>query len=375
LGALLDAVPEERTVQVRYPQMKQRYVYGLGAPTSSAPMSLSEAYDGGDKSRIGFHNDCYLASATDFGTFNDYGPPSSSGDTTNLKPYKELDAQFVPVGGETCGANGPDDDCAVSGGRADSEMRRLNYSFLNSEYNNPDVNNDWTGFCMEDIKKELGYRFSLISGSYPATASTGSSIAVSLLIENSGYTSPYNPRGAELILRNIFTGAVYYAPLETDPRFWFPGTHTVSETLCLPPTIPTGSYALLLRLPDPEPTIFDDPNYAIQLANNNVWEAGTGFNNLNHIIQITNAGAVATCFGNQLFTGTSVYDPAYCQLFLTVNNNIPNDVYGAGIKLDSDGKVSNNNAVIFRAGSEIELKAGFEVEPDALFWGIIEDCD
>ena len=35
LSALLDAVPESRMVQVRYPQMKQKYVYGVTAPISS----------------------------------------------------------------------------------------------------------------------------------------------------------------------------------------------------------------------------------------------------------------------------------------------------------------------------------------------------
>lgn len=38
LSAVLDAVPVERMVQVRYPQLKQRYIYGIDAPPGSAPL-------------------------------------------------------------------------------------------------------------------------------------------------------------------------------------------------------------------------------------------------------------------------------------------------------------------------------------------------
>ena len=72
LTALLAALPVERMIQVRTPQMKQKFVYGPTAPTGSAPLSPIEAFSGSGPARIGFHNDCYLADATDIGTFSDY---------------------------------------------------------------------------------------------------------------------------------------------------------------------------------------------------------------------------------------------------------------------------------------------------------------
>jgi hypothetical protein len=48
-----------------------------------------------------------------------------------------------------------------------------------------------------------------------------------------------------------------------------------------------GNYAVLLNLPDPMPTLRARPEYAIQLANANTWEASTGFNNLNFSLNVS----------------------------------------------------------------------------------------
>jgi len=374
LAALLDAVPEDRSVQVRYPQIKQRQVYGIGAPTTSAPLQLSEAYNNTDKARLGFHNDCFLASDTDFGTYSDYGPPSSQDDTTNLKPYLATDTKFVPMGGETCSANNPDDNCASVGGRADTELQRFHYSYLNSEYNNTDVNNDWTNVCMDDIKKKLGYRFALLTGTYPNIGEAGQSISVTLNVENSGYAAPYNRRGAELVIRHSVTGETFFAPLDVDPRLWLPGNHMINQTICIPPNMPSGNYELLLNLPDPEATLFDNPDYSIQMANDNMWESTTGYNDLNHIIQINLATSNTTCFGGQMFASRSVYDSLYCESILNLSNTIATDIYQADDLIYSDGAINSMEHVIYQAGNSIELETGFEVKSGAIFWTIIGDC-
>jgi len=59
-------------IQVRIPQMKQRYVYGANTPTNAAALRDYEAFTGTDKARIGFHNDCFLSSPDDYGTYYDY---------------------------------------------------------------------------------------------------------------------------------------------------------------------------------------------------------------------------------------------------------------------------------------------------------------
>lgn len=373
LNALINAVPEERMVQVRYPQLKQRLVYGIGAPTSVAALTSAEAYTETAKARIGFHNDCYLASDTDFGTYSDYGPPVASSDTSNLKPYVAADTQFVPMGGETCSANNPDDDCAMMGGRADTEMRRMHYSYLNSEYNNVAVNNNWVGSCIEDIKAQLGYRFSLVNGTYPNTIDAGASFDITIHLENNGYAAPFNKRGLELVFRNSSSGVSHFAPLDHDPRLWLPGTHIIQQTLCTPPNLPNGTYDLLLNLPDPSPTLFDNPLYSIQLANNNVWESTTGYNDLNHSVMI-NAPISNPCTGTLTMSSVSVYDPAYCTPVLNVADPILNDLYIAKTQILSDGAINAGIYPVFRSGHAIDLNANFEVKLGAEFWAFIQGC-
>lgn len=307
LQKLLDVTPDERMVGVRYPQMKQRFTDGINAPTSTAPMALAEAYTLTDKSRIGFHNDCILASADDFGTFADYGNDStpSTSDTTNLKPYKGSDSKYVFVGGETCSGYDPYDDCVGTDpdARADYEIRRFHYSYLNADYNYPDVNADWVGNCMDDIKKELGYRFVMQDGTFSDVAQIGQNITVEIEIDNEGYASPFNPRDVELLLRNTTTSEIWRAPIDSDPRFWFDNI-TINESFCVPTTMPTGTYEYLLNLPDPEPSIASRFEYSIRLANllpdnSDVWESATGYNKLGHEITITSSSG-ATCDGSPL---------------------------------------------------------------------------
>lgn len=296
LNALLDAVPESRMVQVRYPQIKQKAIYGIDAPVTSAPLSAAQAYNGSDIARLGFHNDCFLSGPDDFGTYFDYGTSSSpaTSATDALKSYFAQDSRYVAVGGETC-SNGfsPQNDCS---GIAVSEMRSLHYSYLNSEFNN-EVNNDWqTGGCMDEIQRNLGYRLVMEQGTYAAEAEPGSPFNFSLAITNVGFAAPYNPRLIELVLRHTESGEVYKIPLtgnESDVRFWLPGENiTLGQSLTLPADVPAGEYALLLNIPDTSNNnvIAARPEYAIRLANENTWEAATGYNNLNHTLTVGSGG-------------------------------------------------------------------------------------
>ncbi|MFK8162631.1 MAG: DUF4832 domain-containing protein [Lewinella sp.] len=326
LAALLAAVPEERMVQVRYPQVKQRFVYGIQAPTTSAPLTSAEAFSGTDKARLGFHNDCFLASSADFGTYADYGNgtpgspnPGVGGDTTNLKPYFAQDSRYVVVGGETC-ADGynPQSNCSSTDPAAfgDSEMRRMHYSYLNSDYNN-DVNNDWqTGGCMDAIKRSLGYRFELVSGTYGNNVEQGSALTVDLQLVNSGYAAPYNARGVELILRNIASGDVWTGSLDDDPRLWTPeaGTTSLNLGVCVPTFMPAGTYDLLLNLPDPMPSLHDNPDFSIRLGSLlpgsvDGWEAATGYNDLGHQVTVVAAGSPASCASGNFFVAENISLP------------------------------------------------------------------
>ena len=300
IQALLDALPPERMVQVRVPQQRQKFLHGPAAPTSTPADAVTQAFNGSATARLGFHNDCFLADATDAGTFGDYDGATEPLDITRLRDYQALETRFTAMGGETCLENSPADNCAANGGRADGDLALFHYSFLNQGYN-ANVNDDWvTQGCMEDIKRRLGYRLELMSGVFPGEAHPGEVIPLRLELRNIGFAAPFNPRGLELVLRHTNSGQRFFAELsrDTDARRWLPGTnHVVTSRLLAPPNLPAGAYELLLHLPDPAPTLYGLAHYSIQLANSvalnsegaplgSIWEPATGYHRLGRTLVI-----------------------------------------------------------------------------------------
>jgi hypothetical protein len=265
---LLAVLPADRMIQLRTPNFK-RTLY------STTALTAAEAYTGTAKARIGHHNDCFLASSSDYGTYID---------TSVEYPYLEAETLYLPMGGETCASNPPRSSCAT----ALDELGRFHWSYLNADYFST-VLNDWTASgCMSDIKRRLGYRFVLTQGTYPTSVAPGAGLRIQLSVRNDGWAAPSNPRGRELVLRNTTTGALHRFALSSDPRRWLPGTTTtLDQTVTLPTTLPTGSYELLLNLHDPASGLKARPEYSIRLANANLWESSTGFNKLNHTLSVT----------------------------------------------------------------------------------------
>ncbi|MGC4038938.1 MAG: DUF4832 domain-containing protein [Chitinophagaceae bacterium] len=289
LKALLGALPKDRMIQVRTPQIKQKFVYGPKATTDSKASSEAEAFSFSDNSRIGFHNDCFLASVDDYGTFYDYGNSTTAKKPANevLRSYFKSESRFGPVGGETCDDTfSPQNDCAPAG-HAEEEMASMHYSFLNTVYNNK-VNNDWDSLgCMESIKRKLGYRFVLKSTKLPAVNKAGAALHIALQLENVGYASPYNPRPVMIVLRNTENGKEYFLDSKADVRRWFTGKIVWDEIIGLPKDIVPGKYNLFVNLPDKAASLHGRPEYSIRFANENTWEEKSGYNNLLSAITIT----------------------------------------------------------------------------------------
>ncbi len=288
LGALLQALPKDRMVQVRTPQIKQRFVQGPRAAVTTSPMSANQAFSQSNVARIGFHNDCFLASADDYGTFYDYGNSVSKRGPSNeiLRRYFEQDSRYTAVGGETCDdAFSPQNDCAPVG-RAEQEMAAMHYSYLNASYNNS-VNNDWqTDGCMAQIRRNLGYRFVLKEASFPQKARPGQNFTCQIDLINVGYASPYNPRPLQVVLRHITTKAVRVLASKTDIRKWLSGPIRWQESFILPTDLQPGQYEVLLNLPDAYSSLAHRSEYSIRLANETVWEAATGYNSLKHTLVV-----------------------------------------------------------------------------------------
>jgi hypothetical protein len=264
----MDILPADRAIQLRTPAQKWMIVQDTAALTGG------EAFTGTDKSRIGHHNDCFLASDSDFGT---YSNPAAE------KAWLNLETRYVPMGGETCAVS-PRSNSTTAG----VEMEQLHFSYLNSGYH-PDVLADWEsdGF-MDEVKQKLGYRFELESIDYDPAAIAGDQLSLSLDLVNTGWAAPYNPRDVVLTLVSEDGLTEYDIALPDDPRTWLPGgTITVSALVDIPVAALTGNYQLQLSLPDPEPTIADRPEYAIQLANPGLWDPATGRHDLGITIAVT----------------------------------------------------------------------------------------
>ncbi|NKB70912.1 MAG: DUF4832 domain-containing protein [Candidatus Latescibacteria bacterium] len=264
---LLEALPSQRMAVVRTPDYKRR-IFAVDEPLAPA-----EAFAGTPRARTGAHNDCFLASATDFGT---YGAIEAD------KAYLALDNRFVPQGGETCNPSAFS-DCA----HALVDLARMRWSVLNKDYH-PEVLAGWVeGGCMDEVRRRLGYRFRLQEAGLPQRVGLGQALRLELVLVNDGWASPYNPRAVELLLRHQSSGTLYRLPLQADPRGWLPGApvRLVVEA-GIPASVPAGEYDMLLHLPDPAPTLGPLPAYAIRLANTGVWEAVSGYNNLLHSVLV-----------------------------------------------------------------------------------------
>lgn len=283
LTTLLTALPPSRMTAVRTPEMKQNM---LGTTTA---LPQANAYNGSLLARSSYHNDCFLASDSDFGTWQ----------SAAAKSYLANESKFVAMGGETCNYNPPRSACPS----ALVELALFHWSYLNIDYH-PDVltnsnkPDSWvSGGCLEEIRQKLGYRLVLQAGTYDDTARPGHQFNVAINLQNVGYAAPFNPRPVQLLLRNQTTGDVYAAPLPEDPRFWFGGeTAVLNHNICLPNTMPSGSYDLLLNLPDRAPALATRPEYAILLANSGgVQEIATGYNKLLHTLVVDNAAPATAC--------------------------------------------------------------------------------
>ena len=83
---------------------------------------------------------------------------------------------------------------------------------------------------------------------------------------------------------------------------WMAGeTAQVTIEAGIPEDMPMGQYKILLHLSDPEPTLHDRPEYAIRLANSQVWEASTGYNSLLHSIIVDETASGSDYEGDLIF--------------------------------------------------------------------------
>lgn len=275
LMRLLQILPQMRDVALRYERDK-RAIFGR-----DSPINLREAFSGSPVSRVGHHNDCFLASTDDLGTY----APTKEGPISAAKAYLEAENRFVPQGGETCA-----DDAAaqpyIGCTNALGTLAAQHWSQLNADYRRGVLDLWKREGCYTEVSRRLGYRFRLLSSSYPGSVKAGRPLRATITIVNEGFAAPYNPRELELVLRSRGAPDVRLE-IRDDPRRWEPGRPIeLKLAFKLPAQIRAGNYEAFLALPDPEPRLRSRPEYAIRFANSGAWQPRTGDNALGWRIDV-----------------------------------------------------------------------------------------
>ena len=253
--ALLDALPNTRQIELRTPQFKMR-MYGLSLKDS---ITLATAHNGSVVSRLGGHNDCFGASSTDYGTFDN---------ESKDREYWKADTRYTIMGGETCGVS---DYCTCPASLQD--MTDYHWTYLNSAYHTSVIKRWNTTGCLQEITNRLGYRLALKDVYYSENLAVGEEIKVQMRLCNRGFAAPMNPRNARLVFIDG-KGNKTVAPVQSDPRTWHPGWHVVEARM----TLPAAQGTFYLELSDP--LLPERPEYSIALANEGVFDSATGLNKL-----------------------------------------------------------------------------------------------
>jgi hypothetical protein len=260
VNALLDALPEERMITLRYLSRKK-------AILSDDPLEADEAYNLSDQARTGHMNDYF--------TIDDW-----SGDD---REYLSQDTLYTVQGGEPIKLNGSRSEC----GSAMDELETFHWSTMNLP--GSDFSDVWQGGgCYDTIAKRLGYRYFLTEAILPTSVASGETLSVNLTMTNEGFANLYNPRELELVLRSKDDGQEIH--LEVNPgedvRLFLPSageTEDLTLNASLPDDLDLGEYDLFLNLPDPSSSLDNRASYSIRLANEEVWESETGFNKLGSV--------------------------------------------------------------------------------------------
>ena len=270
--ALLDAVPQDRCIQLRTLLFKTGYV------GDTNPLASDEAFSGTARARLAHHNDAFLSNYGDLGTYTD---------TAKQKKYIAQETLYVPLGGESCIGSTSEANSNASYAKTTGEMSRLHWTFCKASYSEV-VTNKWRNEgTFDELSRKMGYRYQLLTATMPDSAAQGQKVQVSMQIKNTGYAPLYNERPVFIVLKN--GNNAYKIKLQTDPRRWLPNgaVATINEQITIPVTVSAGTYQLYLYMPDNYSSIASDARYAVRFANVGVWDAATGMNALNMTCKVT----------------------------------------------------------------------------------------
>lgn len=321
--ALLNMLPPERKMVIRYPYHKTIFIKNIGRGEYWQPMKLRDAHSLKPEARIGICDHGFMVGESDAGTFPK--PPSEQ------YSYMTYESLFVPMEGELFWVHSnpygrAKDDGLVAAKRLwEHHYSTFSYAHNHSRYegwkwkekfgarysidewkedeitkefllkNHMPVSDGYfenkkgnyvKRSVFDYIRDHFGYRLELRSSCFPSSIESGKTFSVKIKLVNRGFAAPINPRPVYLVL--VSDNKVYkLAKAKTDVRKWYP-CDPLKRTKISPEysinfenkrlkKIPSGKYKLGLWMPDFYKSIRKDSRYSIRLANRNVpWWTGRG---------------------------------------------------------------------------------------------------
>jgi hypothetical protein len=210
--------------------------------------------------RVGLHNDCFLSSSTDVGTYSEVAAER----LVQRKRAMSLSSTNYYMG-ETCDAQPQSirKDCAS----ILREGAQFHVSSLDLDYYEAFIKSWTTNGCMAEVKRKFGYRLQLVS------ASLSTDGVFSVTIDNKGWARPVGARRVRLHW-NKLDGSKVVSTLGTSSiRTLRAGSRTTYKI-----KIGAASKSFCLAVPDWHASLAADPRYAVRFANANVASKGQSYN-------------------------------------------------------------------------------------------------
>jgi len=323
---LLEALPEDRMLQVRVPKYKRLVIR---QPIFGAFQELDQktAFGKTAAARIGFHNDGFLAGPSHGGTWPE--PPRFGQPGNPEYDYMTRESAYLPVDGELFWSDQGFDGKAVEGKGVDGlnaaiHMREHHYASFSLAHSYSEREGQvysidrWLGNPVtpdalreakmpiadgyfedglgrpvartqfEYIQDHLGYRLELQGASFPSRIRPGDELLVNVELINRGFSTLHNPRPVYITLIDL-DGKVWEQIITgVDPRTWQPfkpgddqyrqPRHTLTLKAKLPVTFRSGWHQVGLWMPDASTPLRLDPRYAARVANRDVawWSDADG---------------------------------------------------------------------------------------------------
>ena len=261
---LLEVIPESVQISLRKPNFITDYI------GNNETVDNKNAYSDEKIARLGLHNDGYLASETDLGTYY-------KSERTQSIAWQEKQTKYTLFGGECQNK----DSIYTNLDMAIQDMKKRHCTYLNKTYDK-EVKEKWKGqkYNGDDskyieqtgykyIQDHLGYRLVLTRANL--TTVSGNRIRLDAKIENKGFAAIIKRKQIDLILYG--NQNKYRINLDDDIRKYQKNIDYEFEIEGkIPEELKSGQYKAFLSITEPFDTLKNRAEYQIKLSNNGIWD-------------------------------------------------------------------------------------------------------